>query len=111
MADARYSKNRGILNCGVRFEYACLLTWDALEQTDDARKRFCLQCDRPVFWCHDVDEAALRAEQGECVAVPSAIVERIASRHEGGVVIMGRVGETKRTTLEAAYRDVLGEEL
>jgi len=75
------SDDRDILNCGasgvVRFEFRCSQRWSEMEPTGDERKRFCLQCERHVFWCHTVAEAGLRAYQGECIAIPSWLAERV----------------------------------
>ncbi len=76
-----------------------------MEPGEDARKRFCTSCKRDVFWCHDVNEAALRAEQGECIAVPSAIAE--GWPEENGIVIVGQ-GSFVRSQLERSYQDLVG---
>lgn len=110
MHEDKHTKNRGILNCRVSFEYECPLTWELLEVTDDSRKRMCSQCAKPVFWCHDVNEAALRAEQGECIAVPLAISAHVRAHQDDRVMILGQPGLAFRRELEAAYVAALNED-
>jgi len=82
-----------ILNCAtagvVSFSVECPVGWDRLEATPDPRKRYCGECERPVFRCHDANEAGLRAEQGECIAVPAWLAEG-ARRETRGVLVVGR---------------------
>ncbi len=63
-----------ILNCAasgkVEFRFVCPNTWEQMQTTDSDNKRFCTQCQRNVFKCHNANEAALRANQDECIAVP-----------------------------------------
>ena len=96
---------RGVLNCGVRFSFVCDRTWPEMEARDPStpHKRHCSACDKDVYWCVNVEEAALRIEQGECIAVPAAITERWPD--EQAVVIIGR-GSAARDTLEALYLDL-----
>ncbi|MEL6179420.1 MAG: hypothetical protein AAFS10_10725 [Myxococcota bacterium] len=63
-----------ILNCAadgiVEFELLCPVQWDNMIETEHANQRFCTTCKRRVYRCINSAEAALRAEQGECIAVP-----------------------------------------
>lgn len=82
-----------LLNCGgsgrVHFTAPCPVGWENLQETADRRRRWCGGCERSVFLCHDANETAIRAEQGECVAVPAWLAEGVRQRREG-VLIVGR---------------------
>ena len=73
--------DRTMLNCGasgrVVFAYRCPLTWDALTPTDEPRERDCATCRRTVHWCSNLAEAAVRAGQGECIAVPAWLADGV----------------------------------
>lgn len=101
--------SRAVLNCQqdgrVSFQFRCPQVWGEMEQTPDPRRRFCRGCDRSVFLCQNVTEAALRAEQGECVAVPSQLADHLET--ESRVIIAGRL-DYKRN-LATAYRIALDE--
>jgi hypothetical protein len=77
---------RDLLNCGgsarVEFAFRCPVGWANLTPTDNPRQRHCTQCARTVFLCVDVIEAGIRADQGECIAVPADLAE--AAREEAG---------------------------
>jgi hypothetical protein len=49
----------------------CPLGWDRLVATDAPDIRRCLECHRPVFYCHTVEEAGQFVSSGERVAVSS----------------------------------------
>jgi uncharacterized protein (TIGR02996 family) len=49
----------------------CPLRWDRLVATDVPDIRRCLECNRPVFYCHTVEEAGQFVSSGERVAVSS----------------------------------------
>lgn len=106
-------KNKEIINCGlsyakprrVDFLFQCPVSWANMEQdSDDERKRFCQNCERHVFLCHNTIEAALRAEQGECIAVPDWLVEgaREAQHTREGILIAGQPKPTKELFEEIA---------
>jgi hypothetical protein len=80
-------KERGILNCGasgaVVFDAPCPVGWDQMQPTGQPRRRFCAQCERNVHLCHDTQEAALRADQRECVAVPMWLVRGVRQGDPG----------------------------
>lgn len=75
-----------------------------MEQTDDPRRRFCAECACSVFLCHDVIEAALRAEQNECVAIPARMADHLET--DPRAIIAGQLDY--RHTFEQAYRAALG---
>ena len=72
-------KSLDILNCGepgeVVFTFQCPMRWEQMTPTEHTRQRHCDRCARRVTLCVDANEAALRAEQGECIAVPTWLVE------------------------------------
>lgn len=107
MSSSSKKPPRRILNCGVRFDFVCDRNWLDLEETADhpstPHKRFCDACKKDVYWCVNVQEAALRIEQGECIAVPAIIAERWPD--EQPIVIIGR-GSAIQDTLEALYLDL-----
>ena len=78
-------KTLDILNCAasgdVSFSFQCPVGWDSLNTTGDPRRRHCATCQRAVFLCHDANEAGLRAEQGECIAVPGWLV-KVVREHD-----------------------------
>jgi len=96
---------RSILNCGqkVRFEFQCDQRWDELEgDSDHPRRRFCEQCKKNVFLCVNVEEAALRIEQGECIAVDARVAEHVEHSIEPGRIIVGQ-GVQARLVLKTAW--------
>ncbi len=92
-----------LLNCAitgrVEFTFPCPVGWDRLQTTDDPRRRLCATCQRSVFRCHNPQEAALRAEQGECVAVPAWLVQAArAERPHTLQLLVGRLDYTRLLT-------------
>lgn len=91
---------RAILNCGVApsqvdFSFECPLQWAAMEPTDDPRQRHCTSCARKVYWCHDAIEAGIRADQGECIAVPAWLVRGLQEDDESTRrIIVGMIPAT-----------------
>ena len=99
---------RDILNCAasgtVTFSFRCPVGWDEMEPTEDPRQRHCRECQRAVYWCHDANEAGIRADQGECIAVPVWLAEGARKRVQPErLVIAGRV--TRRDLLAEVARD------
>ncbi len=100
--------DRTMLNCGaggrVVFEYRCPLTWDALTPTDEPRERNCATCRRTVHWCSNLAEAAVRAAQGECIAVPDWVADGVraaadARGRDDRVVIVGMPSRDREAEL------------
>ncbi len=73
-----------ILNCAasgkVEFQLICNVGWDNMRKTDSPLQRFCTQCSRRVYRCHNASEAALRAEQQECIAVPAWLAQGVRQK-------------------------------
>lgn len=84
--DVKTAPEREILNCGspqrVSLSFECPIQWAAMEPTDDPRQRHCTSCARKVYWCHDAIEAGIRADQGECIAVPAWLVRGLREDDE-----------------------------
>ncbi len=83
-------QNLALLNCGderVRIDFVCPMTWDTLEKTEHARQRFCASCQKRVTLCVNAQEAVLRADQNECIAVPAWFAE--GTRRDDRVLIVG----------------------
>ena len=55
-----------ISNC--RFAYKCAKTWSALEETKHSDIKFCTDCQRDVFFCHDDGQLAEAIKLNHCVA-------------------------------------------
>ncbi|MCA9544977.1 MAG: hypothetical protein KC613_11325 [Myxococcales bacterium] len=89
---------RRLLNCGaapstrVRFSYRCPMRWADLTPTEDPRRRLCGACGEVVHRVHDVIEAGVRADQGECIAVPAALADAAQATADAGRerIIVGR---------------------
>ncbi|MFN3196918.1 MAG: hypothetical protein ACE366_00685 [Bradymonadia bacterium] len=94
------SKERSMLNCGqperLEMTFRCPLTWAQLTPTDEPRQRACHRCNRTVYLCHDIIEADLRAQQGECIAVPVRLVEAMAEEQETSRLAVGGIGSPSR---------------
>lgn len=104
--------NRQMLNCPqpdgpVRHPLVrtCSQRWSELNVTADPRLRVCTACRADVHLVANVVEARIRAQQGECIAVPpvvSAVVRKnVGARLPDGVVSIGYFDEV------AFLRDVL----
>lgn len=106
MAQAR---TLDILNCAasgrVQFTYRCPMTWEQLTVTDDPRKRQCQGCHRSVFLCHDANEAGLRADQDECIAVPAWLADGARDRHARQRIVVGQA------THRNLFADIVEERL
>ena len=84
-----------ILNCGksgalapsVLFEFVCPMTWEKMEETDSPKQRWCQHCERRVYQCNGAVEAGLRAEQGECIAVPDWFVKGLRREPQGRIIV------------------------
>ena len=104
-----------ILNCAasgrVEFTYRCPMTWEEMAPTDDDRKRHCERCDRAVFRCHDANEAGLRADQGECIAVPAWLADGARESRGPTTLVIGRSSrrELFAEIVETRTRDRKGE--
>ena len=61
-------------NCGLRFQFECPKRWEALQEADEGRVRFCDACQKRVYHCATVEEAREHALRGECVAVDSRLI-------------------------------------
>ena len=87
---------RTMLNCGasgrVEFTFRCPMTWDALDPTGDPNRRDCARCHRTVFRVHNAVDAALRATEGECIAVPVWLADgvRASAEAHGQRIVVGR---------------------
>ena len=53
-------------NCVL--SYKCPNDWDALSETDDENIRFCNECEKEVFFCHDDEDLAKGIRLNRCVA-------------------------------------------
>jgi uncharacterized protein (TIGR02996 family) len=62
-----------ISRCGVRFGFECTKRWDALTRTADDQVRHCGACDKQVFFVTSIEEAELRGEDHQCIAIDAAI--------------------------------------
>ncbi len=95
--------DREILNCGQHeafsFTYRCPVKWSDLEETDTPLKRHCSQCAKPVYFCHDVIEAGIRAAQNECIAISARLAAATREAIPEGVIAVGQ-GPSPRDLLE-----------
>lgn len=82
--DFRHLMVRGtILNCGeargsaprVRFSFVCDERWEALAPTEDPAVRSCGRCRENVYFETRAADAARRARDGQCIAVPRRLAE------------------------------------
>lgn len=91
---------REVLNCGaleerLRVTKSCRRRWEALQETDEPRARYCDACDQIVHRVVTVVDARIRARQGECVAVPLEIARETRLRlapDEDRRLIVGGIG-------------------
>ena len=56
-----------IKNCQVK--YRCPKTWGSLIKTEDARIRYCNECDRGVHSCSNEDDLLDAMKNDWCVAI------------------------------------------
>lgn len=59
-------KTEAILNC--RFSFKCPQQWEQLKATEDTNRRFCLTCERSVYFLNSNEELQKAYAQGLCVA-------------------------------------------
>jgi hypothetical protein len=61
--------------------YKCPNDWNALTETDDSDIRFCEECEKEVYFCHDDDELAKGIRLNRCVAFfkPSEMEELVVT--------------------------------
>ncbi len=72
------SQNLKLLNCGGEHDdlgVECPMNWDALERTESLHQRFCTSCQQRVTLCVSAQEARIRTDENECIAVPEWLVE------------------------------------
>jgi hypothetical protein len=111
-----HDKTLDILNCAasgkVAFHFVCPVGWEALEDTGDPRRRRCPSCQRDVHRCVNIVDAALRAEQGECIAVPAWLARGARDARGTDRLIIGQPRSTLRLfqELEARREDTPQEE-
>lgn len=79
-----FARMAGLLNCGgggagevERFAFECPRRWETLEVSERPGERWCGACAQRVYLCESAQEVELRARRGECVAVRSALAERV----------------------------------
>lgn len=57
-----------IRNC--KFAFKCKANWDSMEPTDDmGHVRFCLDCQREVFFCQSDEELVHHVLNNRCIAL------------------------------------------
>jgi hypothetical protein len=56
-----------IRNC--TFGFKCAVEWDGLSETSDSSVRFCLDCQREVYFCKTTEQLADAIRLNRCVAV------------------------------------------
>lgn len=93
--------DRRILNCAKetpevlhRLLRPCALRWADLEDTGEERVRYCGDCEHLVYKVANRAEAMVRAQEGECLAVPPSVHARVHERYlarygpqEGRIII------------------------
>lgn len=77
--------------CDARWRFKCLMQWEALERTDDARVRRCGPCGQDVVFCNSVDEARQQALEGKCVAVERSCARQPGDLDDVSDFIMGDI--------------------
>ena len=60
-----------IRNC--EFLYKCPKSWDALIDTLDKDRRFCMECGRTVHYCHTPYDLHSAIVSNKCVAIETDI--------------------------------------
>jgi len=73
-------------NCPAAFEFQCPREWKMLARTDDPAVRHCSACAKDVYLCRTPQEFVERGSKGHCVAVPTDLSPRVATRF-----LMGRI--------------------
>lgn len=58
---------------GVRFRFECPNSWETLEPTAEADRRFCSTCGEHVHWVDSLVRAETLARKGACIAVPAVL--------------------------------------
>ncbi len=66
-----------------RFKFQCERQWADLAPTRGSGAKFCDECQRKVFAVQDVGELREHVSKGDCVAVPSSLLERAFSELPG----------------------------
>lgn len=61
-------KNNKILIRNCVLSYKCDSTWGKLDETDDVDIKFCDNCKKEVFFCHDDDDLVKAITLNRCVA-------------------------------------------
>jgi uncharacterized protein (TIGR02996 family) len=83
-----------IENCDQRFAFQCPKQWEKLQGTDDPAVRHCDTCKKKVYYCRTKREAYDHAQQGDCVAIDSALPYwRGDLEHDPDVPLIVRIGE------------------
>jgi hypothetical protein len=57
-----------IRNCHVRMEVICPKVWDELKETGTETIRFCMQCEKQVYYCDNAEDTLKHAQAGHCIA-------------------------------------------
>lgn len=82
---------REIINCGqverINFHFICPMKWEELDEMDSTNLRWCQECEKRVYWCHDTLEAGIRAEQNECIAVPAWFADGVREDPPSQVIL------------------------
>lgn len=66
-------KPERISNCPLKF--VCSKKWSDLRETDEPGRRFCTDCNKPVYLCRTKVDFEKRGSAGECVALELAVIE------------------------------------
>ena len=62
----------------LNFALECPKRWEKLEpSTRDQKVRFCSECKKSVYFCHDIEEARAHAIEGRCVAVDVSVPRKL----------------------------------
>ena len=93
-----------IHKCPELFSNQCPKYWLALEPTEDEQRRHCSACDNTVYQCRTPDEFVSLGSNGQCVALPSHVYERL--RREAGFGFFGQMGLPSKVGLEKMRDDL-----
>ena len=52
----------------VNWEFKCPRQWQDLQATNNPSIRFCVHCEKSVYYCANVEELNTFARQGKCIA-------------------------------------------